>query len=560
MANVQFYSNMPAGIRLRDLFVAPTNVQINNAATQATIQEKVYDSLEVQVIYRGVNLTAPNGGNVSELQFSATGANWITYASSGSDGFSYAGDLWRFHAAGSFAAAIAMNGNDSITGSPNGDYMDGYAGNDTLNGGAGEDTMEGGAGDDLYYVDLSTDRVFDYPGQGYDTIITWANYALAEQSEIERLQAAVGTAPLSLTGNAFGSYIIGNDGDNTLNDGGGVSILQGGWGNDTYIVQNAATQVIEGIGQGDDIILASVSYSLNDGNDIARMSAAGIGPVDLTGNSLSNTLTGNAGRNTLYGLDGNDTIYGAEGHDKLFGGNGADRLYGGPGNDTVDGGAGNDWLYGDIGKDKLYGRDGNDRLFGGTGNDTIDGGKGNDILYGDMGNDKLCGGDGNDKLYGGLGDNTLSGGNGKDTLYGSYHRDLLKGDNGNDRLNGDGGNDTLHGGAGNDTLSGGKDSDVFVFDTKLNGRTNVDVITDFNPGQDTIWLKASVFGGIGGQGQLSPDAFWTGAQAHDATDRIIYNKDAGVLFFDPDGTGGAAPVAFAIVGNVNLSHSSFWIV
>ena len=46
-------------------------------------------------------------------------------------------------------------------------------------------------------------------------------------------------------------------------------------------------------------------------------------------------------------------------------------------------------------------------------------------------------------------------------------------------------------------------------------------------------------------GTLAAAAFRIGAAAADASDRIIYNDDTGALFFDQDGTGGAAQVRFA---------------
>ncbi|MET0742500.1 MAG: calcium-binding protein [Microvirga sp.] len=558
MANVQFHESMLSGTRLKDLFVAPTSVPVATSA-EANFEETLFSSLSVSVRYGGSDITLTNGGKVTGLLFASSNNPWLTYAGS-PQGFSYGGSLAEFHATGVFAAGIAMAGSDSITGSANGDYMDGYAGNDTLDGGAGEDTMEGGSGDDLYYVNISTDRVFDYVNQGNDTIIASSDYALAAGSQIERLEAAPGSYVPSLTGNAFGSFIIGNEGANVLNDGGGVSTLQGGAGNDTYIVQSAGTLIVEPTGSGGDIVLTSVSYALSDANDIASISAMGIDAIALSGNNRSNTITGNFGNNVLAGYGGNDTLYGAEGHDALYGHEGFDVLFGGPGNDTIDGGADADRLYGDIGKDRLFGQEGNDSLYGGTGNDSMYGGDGNDILYGDMGNDRMYGGNGNDKLYSGLGNNTLAGGAGRDTLYGSYNRDVLKGEDGNDRLYGDGGSDTLSGGKGKDILSGGKDNDVFLFDTRLNGRTNVDRITDFNATQDAIWLKASIFAGIGAKGQLSADAFWIGSGAHSASDRIIYDRDHGTLLFDRDGTGGAAPVKFAVIGNVGIDHTDFWIV
>ena len=54
-------------------------------------------------------------------------------------------------------------------------------------------------------------------------------------------------------------------------------------------------------------------------------------------------------------------------------------------------------------------------LFGFGGNDTLTGGSGNDDLYGDSGDDQLSGGEGNDTLNGGTAKDAMSGGNGNDT-------------------------------------------------------------------------------------------------------------------------------------------------
>lgn len=35
--------------------------------------------------------------------------------------------------------------------------------------------------------------------------------------------------------------------------------------------------------------------------------------------------------------------------------------------------------------------------------------------------------------------------------------------------------------------------------------------------------------------------------AHDPTDRIVYNKTTGALYFDKEGIGGAPPVEFAVL-------------
>ena len=79
----------------------------------------------------------------------------------------------------------------------------------------------------------------------------------------------------------------------------------------------------------------------------------------------------------------------------------------------------------------------------------------------------------------------------------------------------------------------GEGYDTFQFTTALDATTNVDKLTDFNPWADRISLKASIFKNIGGRGALKDDAFWIGSKAHDASDRIIYNKATGGIVLRP---------------------------
>jgi Ca2+-binding RTX toxin-like protein len=63
---------------------------------------------------------------------------------------------------------------------------------------------------------------------------------------------------------------------------------------------------------------------------------------------------------------------------------------------------------------------------------------------------------------------------------------------------------------------------------------------------------------------LPEDAFYAAAgsvRAQDANDRILYNTTSGVLFYDPDGTGGRAAVAIAVLkGAPLLTHDAFAII
>jgi Ca2+-binding RTX toxin-like protein len=193
---------------------------------------------------------------------------------------------------------------------------------------------------------------------------------------------------------------------------------------------------------------------------------------------------------------------------------GAITLY--AGNDVYSGAAGH--LIG-----KLLAGDGNDVAIGGIDNDWFEGGAQNDALTGNGGNDRLLGQDGNDTLNGGLGDDILDGGNG---------------------------NDTLFGGAGKDTMTGGLNNDFFAFNTALNASTNRDVITDFNHVADTFRLENAIFTKLGaGVHALNPGFFRAGVKAADANDYIVYNQATGGLFYDNDGSGAHAAIAFAVLNN-----------
>jgi Ca2+-binding RTX toxin-like protein len=133
---------------------------------------------------------------------------------------------------------------------------------------------------------------------------------------------------------------------------------------------------------------------------------------------------------------------------------------------------------------------------------------------------------------------------------------VLRGTAGANRLMGGAGNDRLYGHKGNDVLSGGAGQDVFVFDTKAHSRSNRDTVTDYSAAEDTIWLSKTVFTKIAKKGALAKSAFWAGTKAHDANDRIVYNKKTGVLFYDEDGSGAKAAVQIAVLKNKPAGFSA----
>ncbi|PSJ40188.1 hypothetical protein C7H85_19145, partial [Zobellella endophytica] len=105
------------------------------------------------------------------------------------------------------------------------------------------------------------------------------------------------------------------------------------------------------------------------------------------------------------------------------------------------------------------------------------------IQEGDDTANTLTGGEGDDRLYGYGGDDVLDGGAGND---------LLRGGEGRDTLYGGSGNDILVGGADDDLLYGGEGGDLFQWrqgDGGGAGRPSLDVIKDFNAGEDVIDLR-----------------------------------------------------------------------
>lgn len=179
-----------------------------------------------------------------------------------------------------------------------------------------------------------------------------------------------------------------------------------------------------------------------------------------------------------------------------------------------------------------------------------------DIIYGNKYSDLIKGSYGDDSVYGNKG---------ADTLYGESGNDYVVGGAGKDTLYGNGGADELRGNGGNDVLNGGSGRDVFVFNTKLSG-TNIDQIQGFNHNDDTIYLDDDIFTKLrtGGKHALSSSQYKenTTGRATDSDDRIIYNKSTGELFYDPDGSGSAARIKFAVIngGPDAVDHTDFIVV
>jgi Ca2+-binding RTX toxin-like protein len=176
--------------------------------------------------------------------------------------------------------AFGLLGDDNISGSSSGDYIDGGDGKDTINSGSGDDSLIGGAGNDTMSGGNGSDYLFG--GDGNDTV----------------------------QGGAGGDTIIGGNGA-------GNDIYNGGSGIDSVIYTSATAGI-------------TVNISNPKGSATSTRSDAGIGNDILYG--IENMYAGNY----------DDILIGSSVANIIDGGGGNDKIFGGLGNDTLTGGAGRD--------------------------------------------------------------------------------------------------------------------------------------------------------------------------------------------------------------------------
>jgi len=502
-------------------------------------------------------------------------------------------------------------GNDTAYGGAGSEIFAGGLGDDFLHGGAGNDTADYSDATAGVTVDLAkTTAQTISGGQGTDTLI-----------DIERL---IGSAHSDrLVGNALDNTLQGGAGDDTLEGGQGNDRLEGGAGSNTVRYSGSAAAWVDLTdgdeqdtrGYGTDILTGITTL---EGGSGADRFTGNDEHNKLIGNGGNDTLIGGKGNDTLEGGSGQDTaeFSGTRGDYTITdNGNGTFTV--------ADTQAGRDGI--DVLKDvRLVKFSGDGRTIALTNSNptdiTLTGtsiaedkavGSALGSLFGEDPEDdpltySLVSDSGGtfglnssgtglvllkaldhetaaehtitvkaEDKYGGVLTETF-------TIFvrnvvettplvrlGTAIKEQLVGESGNDRLSGLGGNDalfgqigadTLIGGTGSDTLVGGEGRDVFVFDQKPNTKSNLDYIQDFNPADDVIHLSRNFFTKIA-KGALSSKAFVTGNQFKDKDDRILYYKEGGALFYDPDGSGSAKAIQFAnLPKGLKVSHKDFFVI
>ncbi|NJC41137.1 microcystin-dependent protein [Brevundimonas alba] len=374
---------------------------------------------------------------------------------------------------------VTINGQDS-----DGDVLVGTPGNDTLDGGNGVDTVDySGASSGVSAQLNDTIAARDGDG-GFDTLVNIEN----------------------LTGSAFNDLLIGSNGGNVLIGGAGSDILlglggndrlvggtgasnqlQGGLGDDTYVV-DATDTIVEAAGQGYDTIETSrLNYTLNANVEALRYT--GGGAFTGRGNALDNRVEGGSGDDFLSGRGGVDLLDGNTGSDTADYGQAAGAvtasLFEGAASNDGDGSTDTlseiENIQGSAFGDRLTGDGSVNRLTGGSGDDTLEGRGGADLLFGGTGSDTASYALAGSAVLVQLGLNTAHDGEGgidtlnaienvtgsdfNDTLFGDGAANVLSGGLGADVLIGLDGNDTLRGGSGAaNQLQGGAGDDRYILD------------------------------------------------------------------------------------------------
>jgi Ca2+-binding RTX toxin-like protein len=298
----------------------------------------------------------------------------------------------------------------NLTGNSLNNVLTGNAAANVLDGAAGADTLQGGLGNDTYIVDAD-DTVVEGLNGGVDLVKSDQTYTLG--ANVENL-TLTGTGNINGKGNGLANIITGNDGNNKLDGVGGVDTLTGGKGNDQYVVDLTATnlledKVVEIAGEGIDTLTlassfvnATVTTLVLDAN-LENVDARDTGTLslNLTGNASANLIQGNAGKNTLNGGLGADTLIGGLGDDTYVVDNVGDTVTedADAGTDTVNVAialAGGTYTLGEnlenatLTNTVAYNLTGNELVNTLTGNaaaNRIDGGAGADVMNGGAGND-----------------------------------------------------------------------------------------------------------------------------------------------------------------------------
>jgi Ca2+-binding RTX toxin-like protein len=263
--------------------------------------------------------------------------------------------------------------------------------------------------------------------------------------------------------------------------------MAGGFGDDTYIVDNTGDIVTEIAGAGTDRVESSVTYTLSA--NVENLTLTGAAAINGTGNGLANSLVGNNGDNLLDGAGGADTMAGGLANDTYFVDNVGDVV-------IEAAGAGTDRVQASI----------------------------THTLAANVENLTLAGAAAINGTGNGLANS-------------------LVGNTANNMLNGGDGADSLNGGGGADSLTGSLAADRFIFQFGQSINSSFDTIMDFEVGIDRIDLLTA-----GGAALATPTSF---SRATNNSTALTLSALASAVFADADGfAAGNQPLGLNAAGLV----------
>jgi len=214
---------------------------------------------------------------------------------------------------------LRLTGSRALDGTGNSldNHLFGNAGSNRLVGGGGMDTLAGGDGDDTY---VGGSVLIEGAEEGVDTVESSGSWTLGANFENLTLTGTPVIIPgftffsdFSATGNELANVIIGSAYRDVIDGKEGADTMNGGAGDDRYVVDDVGDVIGELAGGGTDLIEASVSFAL--AANVENLTLIGTASIDAFGNEGANVLLGNAASNRIDGGAGVDSMSGGAGND-----------------------------------------------------------------------------------------------------------------------------------------------------------------------------------------------------------------------------------------------------
>ena len=217
---------------------------------------------------------------------------------------------------------------NDIIGNSGANLLIGGAGHDFIFGGEADDILYGEDGDDIMLGGGGTDYLFGGAG---DDVLGDGEQGLERFGRADALYGEDGNDYLDGGIGFYTDILVGGDGDDLLDAASGegdYDLIDGGAGNDVYLVDTGDDLTFEAADGGIDTVRADVRvpgagvYLYANVENLLLEGTTSFG----VGNGLANIVTGNAIGNYLLGGAGDDRLDGRGGNDVLFGEGGADRF------------------------------------------------------------------------------------------------------------------------------------------------------------------------------------------------------------------------------------------